>query len=207
MKILLVSDTHNHHPQIYEEDLDFLIHVGDSTNTGSRREFEHFAEWWESVNAKHRLYIPGNHEVFYFRELREKGRDAVKDWLPSDVKVLINEAVELEGLKFYGSPNTAPIFKDKLYWAWEEFDAEREKIFNGIPTDLDFLLTHTPPFGVLDQVPGDGSVGCKFLKEIVERVKPRYHIFGHIHEQGGNEVEINGTTYINVATRKRILEI
>lgn len=207
MKILLISDTHNSHPSVYEEDIDILIHLGDATNSGSRREFQYFSEWWDSIEAKRKIFIPGNHEVFYFREIRDKGRDAVKSWLPDNVTVLINEPVEIEGLKCYASSITQPVFKDKLYWAWEEFEEERRNFFGKIPGGLDLLLTHSPPFGVLDQVPGSGSVGCKVLREQVEKVKPKFHVFGHIHEQGGGEMQFNEILCFNVATKKKVLKI
>lgn len=63
---------------------------------------------------------------------------------------------------------------------------------NPIPSHpkIDIIVTHGPPFGILDSVVGTGprmksSVGCKHLLRAVERCKPRLHAFGHIHEGWG----------------------
>lgn len=54
--------------------------------------------------------------------------------------------------------------------------------------------------GVLDNVPPNLNVGDDELLKIVrEKVKPLYHIFGHIHEGYGVEKK-NGTTYINASS-------
>lgn len=63
---------------------------------------------------------------------------------------------------------------------------------NPIPSHphIDIMLTHGPPFGVLDNVAGvssrmKSSVGCQHLFRAVKRCKPRLHAFGHIHEAWG----------------------
>jgi len=66
-------------------------------------------------------------------------------------------------------------------------------------------VTHTPPAGILDQ---DGPIayGCTDLTAAVEALKPRYHVFGHIHRQHGI-IKDGPTTYINcnVQGRKGVL--
>lgn len=58
---------------------------------------------------------------------------------------------------------------------------------NPIPQDVDIVMTHGPPKGILDACP-QGSVGCENLLWAVRRVKPRMHCFGHIHEGNGGRV-------------------
>ncbi|KAE8374028.1 hypothetical protein BDV26DRAFT_284604 [Aspergillus bertholletiae] len=95
----------------------------------------------------------------------------------------------------YASPYT-PEF---CQWAFayersvDRFNAPRsvaEGVFvppNPVPGDgVDIMLTHGPPYGILDQVVGShASVGCEHLFRAVERAKPRLHVFGHIHEGYG----------------------
>ncbi|RJE18845.1 hypothetical protein PHISCL_08815 [Aspergillus sclerotialis] len=51
---------------------------------------------------------------------------------------------------------------------------------------VDLMLTHGPPYGVLDRVDWTGeNVGCEFLRTAVERARPKLHVFGHIHEGYG----------------------
>lgn len=85
-------------------------------------------------------------------------------------------------------------------------------VWDMIPSDTDILVTHGPPYGIGDSN-GTVNCGCKTLNEtVIERVKPSYHIFGHIHEGYGSWS--NGqTVFINASicnqgyrpTRKPIL--
>jgi Icc-related predicted phosphoesterase len=59
------------------------------------------------------------------------------------------------------------------------------KLWSAIPEDTDVLVTHGPPFGILDQNYNKEHVGCESLTEHVLRIKPQLHIFGHIHEDYG----------------------
>ena len=67
-----------------------------------------------------------------------------------------------------------------------------------LPEEIDILVTHCPPFGVCDITHKGYHVGCKYLKEAVDLVKPKVHIFGHIHESAGN-VMMGSTHFYNVA--------
>ncbi len=58
---------------------------------------------------------------------------------------------------------------------------------NPIPDDVDIVMTHGPPRGILDWCP-QGNVGCDNLLRAIRRVKPLMHCFGHIHESNGIEV-------------------
>ncbi|KAJ5106445.1 hypothetical protein N7456_003120 [Penicillium angulare] len=62
--------------------------------------------------------------------------------------------------------------------------------------DIDIMLTHGPPYGILDRVGDDAvnytrdydpdsHVGCKNLLRAAERTRPRVYLFGHIHEAWG----------------------
>lgn len=52
-----------------------------------------------------------------------------------------------------------------------------------IPSDTDILVTHTPPVGHGDLCCSGVRAGCvELLSTVQNRVKPKYHVFGHIHE-------------------------
>jgi Icc-related predicted phosphoesterase len=90
---------------------------------------------------------------------------------------LENEFAELEGIKFWGSP-VQPEF---CGWAWnEERGEEIRKTWAQIPNDIDVLVTHGPPMGILDWV-GRTHVGCEELRLAIHRAQPKVHVFGHIH--------------------------
>jgi Icc-related predicted phosphoesterase len=68
-----------------------------------------------------------------------------------------------------------------------------------IPYNLDVLITHGPPFGILDQTaPGDPHLGCEELFNAIEEKKPRVHLFGHIHG-GAGTFENGATRFVNAA--------
>lgn len=61
---------------------------------------------------------------------------------------------------------------------------------------VDVLLSHHPPKGILDSPFRGLHAGLKDMLDLVERLRPRLHVFGHIHEARGY-VTRHGTTYIN----------
>lgn len=73
-------------------------------------------------------------------------------------------------------------------------DGDRVKEhWDRIPDNLDVLIMHGPPYGILDQTTPDGAhLGREDLLEAVTEKRPRIHVFGHIH--GGVGLFSNGTT-------------
>jgi Icc-related predicted phosphoesterase len=75
------------------------------------------------------------------------------------------------------------------------------QIWDKLPEGLNILVTHGPPFGILDATPhfdGYERCGCRALAKRVKEIKPRYHAFGHIHDSHGVARE-DETTFINAA--------
>ena len=101
-------------------------------------------------------------------------------------------------LTVYGSP------WQPLYGGWA-FNLQRglscSSKWSLIPPGVDVLMTHGPPLGRGDLCKPHGNrAGCEhLLEQVQERIKPRCHVFGHIHED--TCVSSDGfTTYINAAT-------
>jgi Icc-related predicted phosphoesterase len=77
--------------------------------------------------------------------------------------------------------------------------AERMRHWARIPKRTDILVTHTPPYGVLGQTPdSDEHEGCPELWESVSRVRPSFHVFGHVHGAHGI-FRTEHTAFINAA--------
>jgi predicted phosphohydrolase len=138
----------------------------------------------------HKVVIAGNH-----------------DWAfaltPRRARALITHATYLEdaeatvaGLRIWGSP-WQPEFMD---WAFNLPPGEplRQK-WDLIPDGVDVLITHGPPRGHGDALPNGARVGCPELLAAVRRVRPRLHVFGHIHE-GYGVTRDEHTTYVNAST-------
>ena len=127
--------------------------------------------------------IPGNHDVFLTR--MNLARESMR--LPPNVHFLIDEEVEVCGLKFYGTP-WCPWINGK--WAFEACDPRREQMwFACIPNGTDVLVSHSPPYveGLeIDcscQYPTERRkhFGSRPLYDAIERRRPALNIFGHIH--------------------------
>jgi Icc-related predicted phosphoesterase len=78
--------------------------------------------------------------------------------------------------------------------------ADRTRHWAGIPDDVDVLITHGPPHGVLDLSPG--QVEPMGDRELMARVKElpslRLHCFGHVHG-GYGRLEEDGVLFVNAA--------
>lgn len=72
--------------------------------------------------------------------------------------------------------------------------------WNQIPDGIDVLITHGPPLGRGDQCIMGNRAGCVDLLDVVQhRVKPKVHVFGHIHEGAGCSSD-GVTDFINAAS-------
>jgi predicted phosphohydrolase len=149
---------------------------------------EDFNEWLESVPCRHKLTVPGNHEFFL-------EADPSRRSLLSNATVLINEGIDIEGLSIWASPIT--MLCDGAFGLSKAVD--RRRLYARIPNDTHIVITHGPPYGILDCTPGsDYHAGCPELLEAIQRVKPKLHVFGHIH--GGHGItEKGGTLFVNAA--------
>src|SRR5690606_18309514 len=119
-----------------------------------------------------------NHDFF----LEQAHPNIINGMIPKDVIYLNDSGIEINGLKIWGSPIT-PYFHN---WAFNrKRGAEIKKHWNLIPDNTDILITHGPPFGILDETVYSKRTGCEELLLRVYQIQPKYHIFGHIHEDYG----------------------
>ena len=193
-RIVCLSDTHNLNGQIVVPDGDILIHAGDATIRGTQFEVEEFLQWFSSLPHKHKIFVAGNHDWLY----ETNNRFARLLTAGFDVKYLQDSSAKIEGLKIYGSPYQ-PRFFD---WAFNlNRGRELAEKWKLIPEDTDVLITHGPPFGILDEVPKKywiENTGCEELIKRVEKVRPKLHVFGHIH-CGYGTAENFGVKFINAS--------
>lgn len=198
--ICAISDTHNRHTSIAIPECDFLIHAGDMSARGHKHDMQNWAKWMAKQPAKYKICIMGNHELGY-EEFYPLSRAWIMDLCP-DMHILNNSGVELEGIKFYGYPQTPEFFN----WAYNIPRGDMHIYSDAIPTDINVLITHGPPARILDEVVGVNGysksppdhVGCQALADRVLVVKPNIHIFGHIHCAHG-ERHKDGTSFYNVS--------
>ena len=180
MKILHISDTHGCHRRMHDlPQADIIVHSGDFTMNGSEQEALDFMNWFCDLPYPQKIFICGNHDECLY--------DARIDGLDGNVHYLCNSGLEIDGVKFYG----VPMFMDDC------ITDRQSKHYTNIPEDTDVLISHTPPFGILDF---DDSInyGSEELLDRIMAVQPRLHLFGHIHSQYGI-MRLIGTTFSNGA--------
>lgn len=190
LRIVCISDTHNLLHQIEVPDGDILLHTGDFTGRGTAREIRDFAKALAKLPHREKIVIAGNHD-FLFEEEPERARE-----LLAEFTYLEDSGATVCGIEFWGSP-WQPRFCD---WAFnlDPGEALAEK-WALIPDSTEVLLTHGPPRGALDKLAAAGRIGCEDLTRALTRVRPKMHMFGHIHEDYGT-VEQDGTLYVNAST-------
>lgn len=200
MRICAISDSHCLHREIkLPKDIDLLIHAGDITNIGEIGVLADFNDWLGEQKIPYCVVVAGNHDKCFDK------KPIISRKLLTNAIYLENTGVEVMGLKIWGSPLTSTLPS----WSFVETDeAKRFEFWKQIPENLDILVTHGPPRGVLDQVPreyvGDGdymieNCGDGMLLAEITRKKIPIHIFGHIHENGGKMVKGEYTTFYNVS--------
>lgn len=184
-------------------DADILIHAGDFTRKGTLQEIEEFNRFLASLkNVKHAIVIAGNHDKIFDKKFQKNPNENQKEKkLLKNCYYLEDNGVKLFGLNIYGSP-WQPIHCRNAFQL-ERGQQLLEK-WNMIPNETDILVTHGPPLGIFqlessmlslfnyktnlmsgygDKAHGSEHVGCyDLLRTVVKRVKPKYHIFGHVHE-------------------------
>lgn len=192
IRIVCVSDTHFYQHDLKVPDGDILVHAGDFMGFGDmERHIVEFNKWLGEQPHPHKIVVAGNHDRLF------ESSPGVARALLTNAIYLKNSGVVVEGLTFWGSP-VQPTFYD---WA---FNVGRGKpirrYWDMIPSGTEILVTHGPPFGILDQDrPGAPHQGCEELAKAVLRVSPKLHIFGHIHGGYGNLRSGNGTLFVNAS--------
>lgn len=210
MKIVHISDTHGarQHSKLVIPECDLLLHTGDIGGRTSVLELIEFIEWFDKQPAECKIFIAGNHDIaldknfidnldselmvnIFKQNLEQVNR--ILSNLPKSIHYLNNTDYVYKGIKIYGSPYSPSFHRN--HWA---FNADRgneiKSIWGRIPHDIDILLTHTPPMGILDLIPDEyvrenetNHVGCDDINNIIKKnlTTLKLHCFGHIHNNYG----------------------
>lgn len=202
VRLVCISDTHGLHSKLKLPEGDILVHAGDFTMDGGEDEMFRFAKWFLSRPHRHKVLVAGNHDLPLDlshgcgnRETKARFVETIEE---NGGHYLENEARLIGGLWFYGSP-CQPRFREG--WAFQYARGEPGlRIWRQIPECVDVLITHGPAFSRHDLCVSRKRAGClDLLHEIQNRVRPRVHICGHIHEDHG--ASSDGTTdFINASS-------
>jgi Icc-related predicted phosphoesterase len=199
MKICAVSDLHDHMIELPK--CEVLVIAGDISMSGGPVWFEKvFIPYLVDKKYDICLLIFGNHDDGIYMNAQWKD---IELFLPDNVKMLNNKVYKYKNIKFYGSPNCRyiPGFLNT-------FNEEKLKnIYSVIPDGIDILITHSPPYGVGDIIKGDDyHLGSVSLMEKVRQIKPKVHIFGHIHT-GKKYTKENEIEFFNVSVTDETYDV
>jgi len=184
-KVVCISDLHGE--LLDTPPCDLLIIAGDVCPGGDYLDQipwlqGPFKQWLKSREVKYTVGIAGNHD-FYFEHYRKEGP------MPLPWIYLCDEGVELGGFKIYGHPWS----RRYNNWAFNIGNDELAMKNANIPEDTDILITHAPPKGVLDVVTEGHDLngfmlGDPYMRRRIIEIKPRLHVFGHIHSGYGEKI-------------------
>ncbi|KAK3687528.1 calcineurin-like phosphoesterase [Podospora appendiculata] len=190
IRVVCLSDTHSQ--QLVGRavpDGDLLIHCGDLTDDGSRDEIQRQLDWLGGLGHAHKVFVGGNHDSWFDPDARREedrvngdGKGGGLDW--RGCRHLENGGVTLEfkggrRLNIWGGGAVPECGGRENAFQYVRHLHPWRGI---VPDETDVLVTHTPPRHHLDL-----DLGCAGLLEEVWRVKPKLHVFGHVHWGHGRE--------------------
>ena len=209
MIILAISDLHGYplHEAVTEQG-DILILAGDLTRLDTEEEWD---DLWRELEYRNEEIIicPGNHDNFL--QDNPDFFDVCKH-----IHMPIDETIDVLGVTIHCMPWTVKFtgqHPDAMAYTVKHETAMLNHV-KDIPDNLDFLVTHGPPKYILDQnINGQNCGSATLMHHMITNEEPiaKFHIFGHIHEQGGKtfshckpigektKIENNTTTFVNVA--------
>jgi len=185
--ILHISDTHSMHRSTRLPSADILIHTGDVTEHGLDEEYRDFNHWLRRISPRyqHIFVIPGNHDWWTANSAHRveatANAAAFVQQRITHATVLNHETAHAMGLKIWGAG-----------WQPLSSDGVSGNLYNDIPVGIDVLVTHDPPHGIFDSTAAGHWGSSRELAAAIQRVKPKVHLFGHVHEQQGVWQKVNG---------------
>ncbi len=215
MIIDCVGCLHGARPKLKGGDL--LIVTGDLTASDLPLQHYEFLEWLKHQPYRKKVLIAGNHDNF-IQNLKSKYIDDTTsnvngiDYLcDSGTEIAIypelstmeeGKVYERKKLKVWGSPWTSRFdgINPHCCAFTGKDDDQISKKFELIPSDVDILITHGPPFTILDLLKNGQQVGSpSLMAHHLSRLRPKLWAFSHIHEAYGVDgpYQWNKTKYVN----------
>lgn len=123
--------------------------------------------------------------------------------LLSNCIYLKDTCVTVHGVTIYG----APWHEHRGIKYASAFGKSRKNLrkkWPNIESGVDILVTHVPPYGILDGKDDNSRMGdIDLVYEILGRIRPRVHVFGHNHADPGilelntKHVDMESVKYFN----------
>ena len=169
MIIDCLSELRGYHPELTHGDI--LLIAGNVLGENTETDYKRFYDWCHHQKYRKVIFIAGNHDTWILENRR-------KPFNHGKVEYLCDSGTVFEDYKVWGTPCSVDFFPD----------AEKNP-FEKIPDDVDILMTHIPPRGILDQAhPNDFPLGSSMLMgQLTYRFRPFVHVFGKIPGSYGKQ--------------------
>ena len=199
MKLLVFSDLHNDFrtaDKLVElsNTVDAVVAAGDLCV--ARQGLDEIIAPLSAIQ-KPTILVPGNSES------NEELLHACRLW--ECAYVLHGTQVTIEEITFYGIGGGIPITPFGA-WSYDFSEDEAFELLRNCPTG-GVLVSHSPPWGVLDVSSGGRKLGSQAVRETIDRNHPELVVCGHIHGSAGQIERIDRTTVINAGPRGMIWEL
>jgi Icc-related predicted phosphoesterase len=193
MKLLLFSDLHRDRAAAkrlveLSRDADVVIGAGDFATVRHG-----LADTLGELQAidKPAVLVPGN------AESTEELRTACVDW--PTATVLHGDGVTISGVQIWGLGGAVPTTPFGS-WSYDFTEQQAEQLLKDCPSG-GILVTHSPPFGLLDVSSAGKHLGSRAVLATLERCRPRLIVCGHIHDSSGKQLRHGETTVVNAGPR------
>jgi len=199
MRLLLSSDLHCDHAAARglverSADADAIVVAGDLAVM--RRGLQPVVDLLGAASCPVVL-VPGNGESD--QELAA----ACVSW--PNMHVLHGSGCEVQGHPFWGVGAAVPITPFGS-WSFDLSEDEARGLLAGCPAGS-ILVTHSPPFGHVDEPEGGGHLGSKAVLEAIEATSPVLVVCGHIHACWEQESTLGGSKVVNAGPRGVWVEV
>ncbi len=186
IRVLALSDTHGRHTRFRGlPAADVFLHAGDFTRYGNGA--EEFALWFHRLPYKLKLLTLGNHEC----------KDAVAPLSRTHWESLFGPMLLLDrGVRSSIGDRTITVL-----------GIPHGTQLQSLPSGVDIVLSHEPPYKILDRTHDGGHAGDEHVAALVRDSDARVHVFGHVHAQGGEFCTEGHITHVNSATRAVLFEL
>ncbi|MCJ1422697.1 hypothetical protein MMC29_000577 [Sticta canariensis] len=212
LRVVATADTHGEHEQLRIPEGDVLIHAGDFAMRNNFKHLQSGLEWFARQPHECKVMIGGNHDLAmegktafapWDRKQQEQIKAQISEYTRSGSIIYLeheSKQVTVKGRKLtiFGSPFTPW----HGFGAWR-YDRKEDIWQSAIQQGTDVVITHGPPYGILDRSRHGQACGCKHLMRRLQEVQPSLTVYGHIHESFGQDTctWANGktTVFANVA--------
>ncbi len=189
MRILAIADVHGNNAAVYlvneiygMHTIDAVLVAGDITPFGDPS----FALEFLNALPAPTFAVPGNCDSPEVIGYIEKSR----------AENLHMKTAEFKGFKLIGLGGTTK----KGFSMGITFSDEFAETFISSCAGC-IVLTHQPPFEILDDAGGGVHIGSRGIRKGVDNAKPVLVVSGHVHEARGYVIK-NGTIFVNPGPAK-----